>query len=468
MIYSAVTVLQKSIMFFLLPLYTLYLSPSDYGILNIVTSVSSFASIFIIFSLNGAASRFYYKNKDPDYAKKLWGSIVSLVVINSVIFGVIFISLHQYLVDPFVGDISFYPYILLGLVNVILSPLYLFFQNYLQTVQKGAYFGLNTLINFILNIALAVIFLTVFELGVVGVLLANVIVSLVFFIYVFIVFVPKIKLGLDKEVLKPALKYSAPLVPHSLSAWSNGMIDKLFLNSMVGNAATGIYSVGQQFGGIIGIVATSVNRAYVPWFFEKESEGKISTINKMAEVITLFFCFIAFGVTLFSKEIVYIMVSKEYHEVWKIVPIISFAYVFQSMYYIYVNVLFLKHTSLVFIITLVSAAINIILNIIFIPQWGIVGSSFAFFISYFCKCAISLILSMIKNPLFKFPWFKMYGMTFLFLILSLLIFIPVEVGLLGIIFIKVLFCIIIFAILCFIKKDDLRLIFAFTKKVKMK
>ena len=75
-IYTVIMVLQKGISFFLMPLYTAFLSPSDYGILGVVSSVSSLMAVFITLGLEAAAARFYYKyNKDEDQAKKIYGNV---------------------------------------------------------------------------------------------------------------------------------------------------------------------------------------------------------------------------------------------------------------------------------------------------------------------------------------------------------------------------------------------------------
>jgi O-antigen/teichoic acid export membrane protein len=455
-IYSIITILQKGILFFLLPLYTAYLSTDDYGVLSVITSVSSFFSIFIILSLDGAGTRFFYRNKNPQYAKILWGSLISFVLINSLIIGVLSILFHEYFIDPIVRNINFFPYILLGIVNVILSPLYLFFQTYLQTLQNGIYYGFNSLLYFLLQITLIIIFLVVFNLGIVGVLLANAITSFVFFIYVMIVFFPKVKLGFDKSILIPAIRYSSPLIPHSLSSWSTGMIDKLFLNDLAGKSETGLYSVGQQLGSIIGLMAASINKAFVPWFFEKEAIGKegINQIRGVSEIIILICCFIAFFVSLFSKEILYVMAAKEYQNAWIIVPILAFSNVFQAMYYLFINVLFLKHSSFVFIVTIASAVINILLNIILISIAGMIGAAIACFLTLFFRSVFALILSILKNKNIRYRWVKMYLYTFTFFILSFVVYFSGEFPSASIIILKCILCVIIILPVYFINRQS--------------
>lgn len=414
-IYSFVSILQKGIMFFLLPIFTIYLSPRDYGILNVITSISSFISIFIVLSLDAAARRFYFTNANPFYVKKLWGTIAVFLLINSFTVGGVLVILHKFLLDPLLANINFYPYMLLGIGYAVLSPIYLFFQTYLQTKQDGFSYGLNVFVNFLIQTTLILIFLIIFKLGVIGILLAYNITCFIFFIYVCVIFFPKIKMRINYKILKNAFQYSIPLIPHSIFAWSSGMIDKLFLNKMIGESDTGLYSVGQQFGGITSVVATSMNQAYVPWFFERENRGEIGyrEIEKTGQVLIIFYCFIALTLSLFSREVLLLMVSEEYRSIGRVIPIIAFGYVFQGVYFLYVNVLFLKHTSMVFLITLVSTIVNVISNVIMIPIYGILGSALSGAITLLIQSILTLILSRIKNNQIRYNSVDIYFNIFL-------------------------------------------------------
>ena len=222
-IYTVIMVLQKGISFFLMPLYTAFLSPSDYGILGVVSSVSTFLAVFITLGLEAAAARFYYKNnKNEDYAKRVYGNVAVVILMNSLIWGSIFLGGHKWFVDPIVGDIEFFPYVFIGILNVIVTPMYLLYQHYLQARQDAAHYGINSLLCFILQVTLTILSLTVFDLGVLGVLLSQLVASIVFFIYVIITFLRKQSLKLERPILKDCFRYSLPLLPHNLANWSNG------------------------------------------------------------------------------------------------------------------------------------------------------------------------------------------------------------------------------------------------------
>lgn len=419
-LYSFTTLLQKGAAFFLLPLYTAFLTPEDYGIVSVVTSVSTFMAVLIMMALNGAATRFHYRNTDENYRKVLWGTISTIVIISSLGWGAVFFTFHKYLVDPFIGEVEFYPYVVIGLTNTIITPLYLLFQSSLQARQQALHYSINTLSNFLVQVGLAIVFIAVFKMGALGMLLANVITALIFFVYVLIMYIPKIKMGIDRKVAKDAFAYSLPLLPHQISLWSAGTIDRLFLNGYKGKAVTGIYSVGQQFGNVIGTIAHSVNQAFVPWFYQMVETGEegCRKIEKMGLFAVIGYSLIAFAISLFAPEILRVMVSEKFRDAWQIMPFLNFAFVFHGVYFFFINILFLENTGQVFLVTLSAMVVDVILNILLVPVWGVWGCSVAFFVTYFSRALFALILSRRKNKDILYNYMAMMSVPILFLALS--------------------------------------------------
>lgn len=413
-IYSIVTLLQKGIAFFLLPLYTAFLTPEDFGTINVVLSISGLLSVLILMSLQGAGTRFHYDTTEESKRRVLWGTITTIVILSSIGWTTVFFILHRYIIDPFVGEVDFYPYLVLGLINTGISPLYILFQSYLQASQKAVHYGVNMLSNFIVHIALAILLIAYFKLGALGMLLANVITSLLFFIYVLLIFVPKLTLGLKKNIAKASINYSLPLLPHQLSIWGSGTIDRLLLNGISGRNDTGLYSVGNQIGQVVGTVAYSVNQAFVPWFFEnlKKGEEGIKQIVRFGDFAVFGYAILALFISLYAPEILSVMVSEEYYVIWKLMPFISFAFVFHGAYFIFINVLFIRDTNLVFIVTLVSLVINILANIVLIPIWGVMGGAVACFLTYLVRSLMAMCFSIVKNKDIRYNYFRIYAFIF--------------------------------------------------------
>lgn len=411
-IYTGVTVLQQCMAFFLLPLYTAYLTPADYGITGVVGSVSSLLAIFVSLGVSAAGSRFYYKYKgDPVYARKLYGTIICAILVTTLFFGTLFIAAHKWIVDPIVGEIDFYPNVLLGLLNVLVTPLYSLYQSYLQTIQKGIKFGINAILYFLLDIGLTIALVVYWKMGATGVLTAHLVTSVVFFIHTFFSFVRHQKLGFEKGILKEIYKYSLPLLPHSLANWSNGTIDKLLVNDIRSTEDAGLYNLGRQYTGVTNTISVAINNAYVPWFYDKANDIKnnLASIRRMSEMITYAVCFISIVMSLLAKEVLDLMISNPaYDGVWKVVPFLICGVIFNSIYFFYVNVLFLKDTSMIFTITISTIFINVGLNVWLIPIFGYIGCGLASLFTFLIKSLIGVFVSMHKNKEIRFNTLYLY------------------------------------------------------------
>lgn len=423
-LYSFASFLQKGIGFFLLPVYTAYLTPDDYGILNLLNSIMGFFSILILLSLQGAATRYHFLSTDNDHRKKVWGTILLLVIFNSIIWTSFLIIFHKYLVDPLTGDIGFWKLTILSLFSVALSPVYQFYQQWLQCNEDGKRYTINLICNFSLTVVLNVVFLCCFHLGVLGMLLSTLIVSIIFFIYSIFKFRTHILLSLDKSIAKKAYSYSLPLVPHSVSGYCSVMIDRVLLNKITTSAQLGLYSVANQFGTILSSITTSIDKAYNPVFFRSVESGDINKrMNSIIDSSLIFCSFLALLITFFTPEAIGIMASESFAESWKPVTFICFGYVFNGLYFFYVKPLFLGKTQYVFVISLSQLAANLILNIVLIPKLGYLGAGISFLCSQFASSLIALVLSKKFYRELKFHVSKHFSIILIFFAFSLVIFI---------------------------------------------
>ncbi|GFZ33714.1 polysaccharide biosynthesis protein [Clostridium zeae] len=468
-IYTIVSILQKCIGLFLLPVYTSYLTKTDYGITGVVQAVVSLLTVFYMLSLNGAISRYYFDYKDDrEKLKEFWGTNILFVSMNSIFMSIIIFAFHRYIISPFVDGISFFPYFAIALISITLNPIYNIFQSTLQAEQNGKQYGLNNLSYFTINLLLTITYVVGFKMGAKGVLLALASTDIIFFIYTLINFIPKVKLKINKIYLKQSLRYSLPLIPHSLSGWMISMIDRLFLNKMQSTEAAGSYNIAFQFGNIMNILTTAVNQAYVPWFFDKMNSGKEGKkiVVKFTEYVVVAYGLLAMLISLFGQEVINILISKkfEFGDGWKVVPVITFAFVFNGLYYFFVNPLFYnkKGTKFVSIGTIFSAIANSVLNYLLIPKYGTVGSAVASLISMFMASVLILIISSLIEKV-GFNYVKLYLITFLFMIVSSFCFLEGSFSFIYFFLIKLLIAIVVIVFLSVLYKKEVNLLI---KKLK--
>jgi O-antigen/teichoic acid export membrane protein len=404
-LYSLTSIIQKSIGFFLLPLYTIYLTPSDYGIIGLITSFTSVVSLFFTLSLDGAVARFYFDYRDDEEKlRKFLGTIIVFVVLNSFFVSIIIFLLRNYLITPYIKGINFYPFIFIAIITVVTAPVYNIYQRILQTKQEAATFSINSSFNFILGVTLNVLFVMIFKLGAIGILLSALFTGIFFALYSVVNLLKKkwIVLTFQKEFIVEALKYSLPLIPHLMSGTLASFASVILLNNETSTMYLGLFNVGAQFLMILETLQSSVNNAYVPWFYDLMSRVKNEhrRIIEFADFLLRANCVLSLGLALFIKEIITIMTSPSYLLAWTVVPIMLIAYQIRGIYLFYVNTLFYnkKATRFIFIATLSGNVISILLSVLLTKQLGILTPGIVLIIEKSITTAIVVFFSRKFEP----------------------------------------------------------------------
>lgn len=400
-IYSGSGLLLKCFSFFMLPLYTAYLTTEDYGITSVISSFTSTASIIVAFSLFSAVMRFYVDIKDdPEKQKRFYGTIITFVFLSSIVFGIILTLLRDLASRYLFSDIDYYPLMLVCLISLIFSCQHTLFDKILRSQQKALKSSICSIVYFFLTLALNVFFVVGMKLGALGTLLASLISCMVYTLY-FVVEMSinhTIKFCLDLELLKAALKYSIPIMPHNLSTQIALFVSKLLISGIGSLSGLGVYTVATQFGNIADTIQSYVDSAYGPWLYEKlhnkEADFRKTireNVNLLISVIGLFFL----GISLFAQDYIVLFVDDAYVEAWVYVPLIVTVFSIKTAYYFYVEVLFyFKEASRkLFWATLTSSFVNIFLSYFLIPIWGVYGSILADAISMLIRVSIIIAIS---------------------------------------------------------------------------
>ena len=383
-IYSCCGILQKCFSFFLLPLYTAYLTTEDYGINSIATSFIQTMSFVVAFSLFSAIMRFYVDLKNnPEKLRRFYGTVSCFVFISGIFFSILFTIFRKPVSKYIFSGVDFYPIILVCLLALMFNCQQMIFDNIMRSQQKALKSSVCSMVFFLGSVALNVYFVVYCKYGALGTLLASLIGYIIYTAYFWIEMSIKktICVCLDFGLLKDALKYSVPIMPHNLSTTIALFVSKILIGGKASLAGLGIYSVAAQFGNIADTIQCYVDNAYGPWLYEKlhakEKDFKNSIrqiVNLLIAVIGLFFL----GISLFAHD-----------------PMIVSVFAIKTAYYFYVEVLFYykEASKKLFISTLSSSIVNIFLSALLIPFWGVVGSIFADGIAMVLRVLIIIVIS---------------------------------------------------------------------------
>ncbi len=496
-LYTVANMVTKASTFLLLFIYTNpnFLSTEDYGRVNLLTSFTNIAVLLVNLSLPYALIRFYAEYKlDKEKCKKFFGTIMTFMVL----FGAVVVGVMLLLRNP-IGDILFkgidvYPAVMLAILTLVFNALYQMYQSILQAKQQGGKFTKNSLLYFFLHVALNVIFLAFgkgvyvfgFELGGVnGMMLSLFLSNFVFTLYGFYDMAREgfMAFSIDKEMLVTALKYSVPLLPHNIANNMASYISKHFLNAAGKAFENGIYSVSMQFSSIIEIVQSSIHLAFRPWFNDKMKlgeEGKKEIVD-LASVAFRISAIVCLGVALFSQEVV-MLLSDDYYDAWKYVPIIAVAHAIKFVYFTHTfGIMYdIKQSKKMFFCSGSAIAINFTASYILthFGLYNMLTAALCFAVSRATAALVSVVICR-KNDIIKYNIGEMGFIILLVALFSAAGLIPVNVLYVGLqneiilfsgtFFINVIFKLVVFAIgaVCIIgkkKKDILSLIKGIIKK----
>jgi len=402
-IYTLGNSLTNIIAFILIPLYSVYLTPDDYGIISAMGLLANFALIIITLSLDRSIYRCYFDYKSEVDKKIFLGTItISLFVITSS-FVILMLLFSKYLNLVF-KSISFYPYYLITISTLYISIYHKISTIYYRITEQSKKFVLLSITFFLLQTVFIIYFVVFLKKGAEGKLIASLIVSLIYLPIAMYIITRNAIFKFKFSMFKNALMYSLPVIPSLLSAFALNLSDRVFIEKYYTLSEVGIYSMGYKLAGFITIITAGFYGAYNPMFFrianfEEKKKSLLHTINNQYIILTFILYFVVF---LFAEDIFRIFIDSKYYEAYKIFQLIVIGNVFNTAFSI-VNVSFSQDKKMVTIMTIVvgGAILNLGLNFILVPQYGMYGAAYATIISF---AALGLVKYSFARNYYFIPW----------------------------------------------------------------
>lgn len=397
--YMIASLLPVAVGFLMLPIYTRYLTPTDYGVVALVLSLQSFLPLIMTLQVHNSISRFYFDYKDDDIKLRIFiSTIMTITIILALVsLSLLYIYLDDILNFIFPKTIGYNDIFMLGIFTSFVSVFASIFINLIRVQEKAKLFMKVSLSLFVISLSVNILEVIIYERGAYGILEASLITSIIsFFVYIFMVkefFIFKV----DFSMIIDPLKFSLPLIPHSLSGLIFMYSDRIILEKYVTLSAIGLYMFSDKIATVFKMLVNEFNNAFSPYFNQKSKESKALAIQEIQNISLIFIYTIAMlivCVALFSVEIVYYLFDERYFDTWMMIPLLSSAYIFRSLYCFSSSGLFYeKKTGRVAMITIVAGFANIGLNLLLIPTYGIMVAIYTTIFSFFITFIMAELMS---------------------------------------------------------------------------
>ncbi|MFZ5516981.1 MAG: lipopolysaccharide biosynthesis protein [Candidatus Zhuqueibacterota bacterium] len=375
----------KAIAFFLIPLYTRLLSQEQVGIISLLNLVEVFLWLLLSLSLNSAVFKVYHDYTSESERNVVFSSAVLFTA--AVAFPLLLVLFFNAgLVSEIIfrnPDNAVYLKILFG--SVFFNLFRLLALAYLRTLEKPVLYSMLNTLHFTLLVGFNILHVLILRQGILGVVKSSLYTSAILFLVVMIVVFRKTGLAFSATALKKLLHFGLPMVPGSVANYLLTMSDRYLLNIYSSADQVGLYDIAYKFGMIIQMVLVMPFRtAWLPFVFSVQKKPEAKSIY--AGAVTYFLLaavFLFLALTFFIKEIIINFSTAAYLPGMRAIPYIAMSYIFFGLYYIVdIGVLLKSKTIFYTLIATIGAAINITLNIVFIPGYGMIAAAINTAISY--------------------------------------------------------------------------------------
>jgi O-antigen/teichoic acid export membrane protein len=399
--YTAASILSKLIAVALLPLYTRYLTLTDYGAAEVFFAAVVTASIVVRFGVIEAVLRFYYKaGEDPhavvatSFAALFWFSTAAALIAL-----------------PFAEPIS---EALLprhpapDLARIAIGGLWVAtLHEYLLTLfrleERARAFFTVTIANVLAAIALTVFLVVGEDEGARGLLLGSYLSGAAFVLGLIVVHRRRLSLWFDLALLRRLLRFGLPTMPAELSLYALNFVDRIIIVRAVGVAEAGLYALAVKFSQAVNVLVRGFQLAWPPLAYSIRDDDEARRVY--AAVITWFVtgsAFVVVGIWLLARWVARVLAAPDFFDSYEAVGLISAAVTLYALYMVQVVILGRTgRTEFNLPATLAALAVNVVLNLVLVPPLGIVGAGLALVASYLVVVAAMYVFT---QRLFPVPY----------------------------------------------------------------
>ncbi|KAF5086813.1 hypothetical protein DSECCO2_54620 [anaerobic digester metagenome] len=426
----------------LLPIITKSFSASDYGVwVQITTTIALLPNVATL-GLPYTMIRFLSAEKDLEKIKEGFYSIAGVVLASTAVISLVLLLFSKSIaVSLFNGNTNtamlLVPIIFLACMNAFLLN---YFRTFQQMKRYSVFLLIQTYLGLFIVSYFAFIGYTITQAAL-GLLIANA----VTFVLMLVFIVSRIGFKIPKfHNLREYLSFGLPTIPGNLSYWIVDSSDRYVIGILLGTTFVGYYSPGYILGNIIIMILSPFSLllpAVLPKYYEANEMGQVQIFLKYS--MKFFFLIAipsAFGLSALSKPILMVITTQAIAmNGYMITPFIALSALLYGVYGIVSNILVLeKKTKVVGIVWIVAAILNLALNIILVPKFGIMGAAAVTLLAYVVAFFITVIYT---NRYFTFDFDRVFIVksTIASALMSMVIFAINPQGILNII-ITVIIC----------------------------
>jgi O-antigen/teichoic acid export membrane protein len=378
-IYGVGGLVSRFVALLLLPLYTRYLTPADYGAVETLVALAAILATILRLGIASAFFRFYFDSTDPAHRLR--------VVRTSFWFTMTMATIGLVVGLALAGQISEWLFDTDGRTTLVRMAFVLLWaqMNFEQMTalfrveERAVAFTAATLANLVITVTTTIVFVVVLDWGATGVIAGNFTGTLAVYAALLVYRHEQLGLTLDRPLLRRMNHFGLPLVPSMLALWMLNFGDRFFILKLADASEVGVYSIGSRIASAMVLLLTAFRAAWPAFAFSIEDDEHARRAYSYVLTYLLFVSsWAALALGLLAPWIVEWLTTPAFYGASDVVALLSFgAVAFGGFIVVSIALGRTKRTQFNWVVTGAAAIVSVTLNLLLIPDHGIVGAGIA-------------------------------------------------------------------------------------------
>ncbi len=381
-VYGFGGIVSRILAVFLLPLYTRYLDTADLGAVGLIVALSAVLVTILRAGISSAFFRFYFDSQDPAHRRlvvrtSFWFTMASATA--GLVAGVL-------LAEPIADLLGLDDANLVraGFVGVWAQMNYEQLTSLFRAEERSTAFVAASLANIAFTVAATILLVVVWEQGALGVIVGNFTGTLVIYLALLVVHREQLGLEFSRPLLREMNRFGLPLVPAALALIAVNFSDRFFLVHLASIEEVGLYEIGVRIASAMVLLLTAFRMAWPAFAYSIEDDGEAKrTYAFVLTYLVVVASWLALALGLLAPWLVRLLTQPEFYEGERVVAPLAFGGMAYAAYIVMaIGVGRAKRTQFNWAITGLAAVVNVALNLILIPAYGIMGAAVATVVAY--------------------------------------------------------------------------------------
>ncbi|MGL6280744.1 MAG: lipopolysaccharide biosynthesis protein [Gaiella sp.] len=383
-IYGIGGLVSRVIAVLLLPVYTRYLTPADYGAIETLVALTFVLALLLRAGITTAFFRFYFDAEDAAGRLRVLRTSFWFTMTGGTLGLLVLLALADPISEALFGSSANADLVRASGVALWATVNYEQLTSLFRVEERSVAFVIASLTNIFITIGATLLLVVALDQGPIGVIVGNFTGTLI--VYLALIGFRREQLGLefDRKLLREMNRFGLPLVPSALFLWVTNLSDRFFLVKLADVAEAGLYSVGVRIASAMILLLTAFRLAWPAFAYSiKDDDEAKRTYAYVLTYLTVLSSWVALGLTALAPWIVGLLASDAFAESATVVGPLAFSTVAYAAYVVItIGVGRSRKTQFNWVVTGIGAIVNVTLNLLLIPRIGMLGAAIATVAAY--------------------------------------------------------------------------------------